>query len=312
MDFFSAGIIVLGLILFETVSSIDNAVINAEVLSTMGKKARRFFMTWGIFLAVFVVRGILPWLIVFATIPSLGFFGSLTATFSNDPAVAGALRDSAPILLMGGGVFLLFLFLHWLFLEAKHFGLRAECFFMEQGAWFYAIVSLFLMAIVWYALRESPMLAFGAVVGSTAFFITHGFRQHAEETERKLMGGNMSDWSKIMYLEVIDTTFSIDGVLGAFAFTLSVPLILLGSGIGAIIVRQLTAANIDRVKKYAYLKNGAMYSVFCLGTVMIAEGFGAHVPEWLAPVLTFLIIGYFFQKSRREMLQEPVALEEKK
>lgn len=312
MDIFSAIVIILGLVLFETVSSIDNAVINAEVLSTMGKKARRFFMTWGIFLAVFVVRGILPWLIVFATIPSLGFFGSLTATFSNDPAVAGALRDSAPILLMGGGVFLLFLFLHWLFLEAKHFGLRAECFFMEQGAWFYAIVSLLLMTIVWYALQESPMLAFGAVVGSTAFFITHGFRQHAEETERKLMGGNMSDWSKIMYLEVIDTTFSIDGVLGAFAFTLSVPLILLGSGIGAVIVRQLTAANIDRVKKYAYLKNGAMYSVFCLGTVMIAEGFGVHVPEWLAPALTFLIIGYFFQKSRQEILRGMVASVEKK
>lgn len=307
MDFFSMLVIILGLVLFETVSSIDNAVINAEVLSTMGKKARRFFMTWGIFFAVFVVRGILPWLIVFATIPSLGFLGSLTATFSNDPAVAGALRDSAPILLMGGGVFLLFLFLHWLFLEAKHYGLRAECFFMEQGAWFYAIVSVLLMTIVWYALQASPMLAFGAVVGSTAFFITHGFRQHAEETERKLIGRNMSDWSKIMYLEVIDTTFSIDGVLGAFAFTLSVPLILLGSGIGAIIVRQLTAANINRVKKYIYLKNGAMYSVFCLGTVMIAEGFGVHVPEWLAPALTFLIIGYFFQKSRREILQESIA-----
>lgn len=305
-------VIILGLVLFETVSSIDNAVINAEVLSAMGKKARRFFMTWGIFFAVFVVRGILPWLIVFATIPSLGFLGSLTATFSNDPAVAGALRDSAPILLMGGGVFLLFLFLHWLFLEAKHYGLRAECFFMEQGAWFYAIVSVLLMTIVWYALQASPMLAFGAVVGSTAFFITHGFRQHAEETERKLIGGNMSDWSKIMYLEVIDTTFSIDGVLGAFAFTLSVPLILLGSGIGAIIVRQLTAANIDRVKKYIYLKNGAMYSVFCLGTVMIAEGFSVHVPEWLAPALTFLIIGYFFQKSRREILAESIASTEEK
>ncbi len=305
-------VIILGLVLFETVSSIDNAVINAEVLSAMGKKARRFFMTWGIFFAVFVVRGILPWLIVFATIPSLGFLGSFTATFSNDPAVAGALRDSAPILLMGGGVFLLFLFLHWLFLEAKHYGLRAECFFMEQGAWFYAIVSVLLMTIVWYALQASPMLAFGAVVGSTAFFITHGFRQHAEETERKLIGGNMSDWSKIMYLEVIDTTFSIDGVLGAFAFTLSVPLILLGSGIGAIIVRQLTAANIDRVKKYIYLKNGAMYSVFCLGTVMIAEGFSVHVPEWLAPALTFLIIGYFFQKSRREILAESIASTEEK
>lgn len=312
MEIFSGVLVVLGLVLFETVSSIDNAVINAEVLSTMGQKARRFFLTWGMFLAVFVVRGILPWLIVFATIPSLGIFGSLTATFSNDPAVTNALQTSAPILLMGGGVFLLFLFLHWLFLEAKHFGLRAECFFMEQGAWFYAIVSLLLMTIVWYALQESPMLAFGAVVGSTAFFITHGFRQHAEETERKLMGNGMSDWSKIMYLEVIDTTFSIDGVLGAFAFTLSVPLILVGSGIGAIIVRQLTIANVDRVKKYVYLKNGAMYSVLCLGTVMIAEGFHVHVPEWLAPLLTFLIIGYFFQKSRREILRNAVAESDKK
>ncbi len=308
MDIFSGFLIVLGLIVFETVSSIDNAVINAEVLSTMGKKARRFFMTWGIFFAVFVVRGILPWLIVFFTIPSLGLLGSFTATFSNDPAITAAIQTSAPVLLMGGGVFLLFLFLHWLFLEAKHYGLRAECFFMEQGVWFYAIVSLFLMGIVWFALKESPMLAFGAVVGSTAFFITHGFRQHAEETERKLMGSGMSDISKILFLEVIDMSFSIDGVLGAFAFTLSVPLILLGNGIGAVIVRQLTAANIDRVKKYVYLKNGAMYSVLCLGLVMITEGFGVHVPEWIAPVATIATIGYFFQKSRQEIAQHEVAV----
>lgn len=305
-------LVVLGLILFETVSSIDNAVINAEVLSTMGQKARRFFLTWGIFFAVFVVRGLLPWLIVFFTIPSLGFFGSFTATFSNDPAVTQAIQTSAPILLMGGGVFLLFLFLHWLFLEAKRFGLRAECFFMEQGVWFYAVVSLLLMSIVWFALKENPALAFGAVVGSTAFFITHGFRQHAEETERRLLESRMSDMSKILFLEVIDMSFSIDGVLGAFAFTLSVPLILLGNGIGAVIVRQLTSANVERVKKYVYLKNGAMYSVLCLGLVMIAEGFGVHVPEWLSPAFTFLIIGYFFQKSRREILEETVALPEKK
>lgn len=307
MDFFSMILIVVGLVLFETVSSIDNAVINAEVLSGMGKRARRFFMTWGIFLAVFVVRGLLPWIIVFATIPSLGFFGSFTATFSNDPAVADAIRTSAPVLLMGGGIFLLFLFLHWLFLEAKRFGLRAECFFMEQGVWFYAVVSILLMGIVWFALKLSPMLAFGAVVGSTAFFIIHGFRQHAEETEQKLLGSGMSDFSKIMFLEVIDMSFSIDGVLGAFAFTLSVPLILLGNGIGAILVRELTAANIERVKKYVYLKNGAMYSILCLGLVMIAEGFGIHIPEWLSPALTFVIIGYFFQKSRREILKESIA-----
>lgn len=299
-------LIVLGLVVFETVASIDNAVINAEVLSTMGAKARRFFMTWGIFFAVFVVRGLLPWFIVFVTIPSLGFIGSLTATFSNDPSIAAAISSSAPVLLMGGGVFLLFLFLHWLFLEPKHFGLRAECFFLDQGAWFYAVVSVCLMLVVWFAMKLDPMLAFGAVVGSTAFFITHGFRQHAEETERKLIGGSMSDISKILYLEVIDTSFSIDGVLGAFAFTLSIPLILFGNGIGAIIVRQMTLANIDRVKRYVYLKNGAMYSVLCLGLVMIAGGFHIHVPEWVSPIFTFIIIGYFFQKSRRALVASPV------
>jgi hypothetical protein len=287
MDFFPRFLIVAGLVLFETVSSIDNAVINAEVLSTMGQKARRFFITWGIFFAVFVVRGLLPWLIVFATVPSLGFWGSFMATFSNDPAVAQAIQSSAPILLMGGGIFLLFLFLHWLFLEPKHFGLRAECFFLEQGAWFYAAVSILLTAIVWFALHIDPMLAFGAVVGSTAFFITHGFREHAEETERRLMGDRrMSDVSKILFLEVIDMSFSIDGVLGAFAFTLSVPLILLGNGIGAVMVRQFTVANIERVKKYVFLKNGALYSIFFLGLVMVTEAFGVHVPEWFAPVMT--------------------------
>jgi hypothetical protein len=108
----------------------------------------------------------------------------------------------------------------------------------------------------------------------------------------------MSDIGKILYLEVIDLTFSIDGVVGAFAFTLSVPLILLGNGIGAVVVRQLTVYGVDRIKKYVFLKNGAMYSVFVLGCVMLAHGFGYHVPEWLTPVATFFIVGYFFLKSR--------------
>src|SRR5204863_9793438 len=126
---------------------------------------------------------------------------------------------------------------------------------------------LVLAAVVWMALRVNPLMAFGAVLGSTAFFITHGFKQNAESQEKQLMTKGMADMSKIFYLEVIDATFSIDGVLGAFAFTLSVPLILIGSGIGAIVVRQLTVAHIERVKKYIFLKNGAMYSILCLGVI---------------------------------------------
>ena len=293
-----------GLCLFEIVSSIDNAIINAEVLHTMQPKARKWFLLWGILIAVFIVRGILPWLIVFFTAPELGFIGSLTATFSSDPAVHAAIESSAPILLSGGGTFLIFLFFHWLFLEPKNFGIKGEKFFYTQGVWFYAIVSVLLCVIVWLSLKENPTMAFGAVVGSTAFFITHGFKENAEKAEANMLQkGGLSDISKIMYLEVIDATFSIDGVLGAFAFTLSVPLILLGNGLGAIVVRQLTIGNIDRIKKYIYLKNGAMYSILILCIVMLSDSFGIHVPEWFSPIATAVVIIFFYLKSKRAIPQ---------
>lgn len=306
MDWLPIILTVSGLCLFETISSIDNAIINAEVLHTMSPKGRRWFLLWGIFIAVFLVRGLLPWVIVWATVPSLGFIGSLTATFSSDPAVLEAIETSAPILLAGGGTFLVFLFFHWLFLEPKNYGLKGEKFFQEQGVWFFAVVSVLLSAIVWFALKINPVMAFGAVVGSTAFFITHGFKENAEKAETQMLSqaGGMSDLSKIMYLEVIDATFSIDGVLGAFAFTLSVPLILIGNGLGAIVVRQITIGNVDRIKKYIYLKNGAMYSILVLGAVMLAHAFGAHVPEWLSPLVTFGAVGFFLIKSHRHIKRE--------
>lgn len=159
---------------------------------------------------------------------------------------------------------------------------------------------MILAIIVWLALGKNPLMAFGAVVGSTAFFITHGFKQNAEQREKNLSQSHLSDLSKILYLEVIDATFSIDGVLGAFAFTLSVPLILIGNGIGAVVVRQLTIGNIERIKKYLYLKNGAMYSILFLGMIMLLDGFGFHIPSWLSPVVTFTAVGYFFYKSKLE------------
>jgi len=296
---FTMILTVLGLCLFEIISSIDNAVINAEVLGTMGKKGRKWFLLYGFFFAVFVVRGLLPWVIIWATMPSLGPIGSLTSAFSNDPSVLTAVEKSAPILLLGGGVFLVFLFFHWLFLETKNFGLRHEKFFFKNGVWFFAIVSIILAVVVWYSLKINPMLAFAAVIGSTAFFITHGFKENAEKGEKALLSSDnkMSDISKILYLEIIDMTFSIDGVLGAFAFTLSVPLIILGNGLGAFVLRKLTISNIDRIKKYAYLKNGAMYSIFILGVVMMVDAFGGHIPSYVSPLATFAIIGFFVFKS---------------
>lgn len=292
-------LVVLGLCAFEIISSIDNAVINAEVLATMQPKARRWFLIYGLLIAVFMIRGLLPWAIIWAVNPELGPIEALMSTFSSDPKVVESVELAAPILLAGGGIFLLFLFLHWLFLEEKHFGLpRFEKFFVKNGVWFFATVSIVLAVIVWFALRQNPMMAFGAVCGSSAFFITHGFKQNAEEKEKNLTNKNLSDVSKILYLEIIDATFSIDGVLGAFAFTLSVPLIFLGNGIGAFVVRELTIGNIDRVKKYIYLKNGAMYSILFLGLIMTLHAFGVSIPEWASPLATFFAIGYFYVKSK--------------
>jgi uncharacterized protein len=298
MDLVSTLIIVLGLCVFEIVNSIDNAIINAEVLSTMSERAKRWFLFWGMLFAVFIIRGLLPWIIVWVTVPHLGPIGSLTATFSNDPQVLHAIEASAPILLVAGGTFLVFLFLHWLFAEQKNFGLYGEEFFLSQALWFYAVSSAVLCLLVWFALSsQNHMMAFAAVIGSAAYFLTHGFKQNAERSEQQLMKQNLSDIHKILYLEVIDATFSIDGVLGAFAFTLAVPLIILGNGIGAYVVRHITVGNIKNIKKYRYLKNGAMYSILCLGSIMILDGFGVEIPSWIAPALTFIVVGAFLLKS---------------
>lgn len=300
-----AGILltIVGLCLFEIITSVDNAIINAEVLSTMQKKARRWFLLWGILISVFIVRGLLPLLLVWVSAPTLGVLGVFTATFTNNPYVIKAIEESSPVLLIAGGTFMIFLFFHWLFVEPKNYGLRGERFLHAQSSWFYAIVSVLLAIIVWFGLKENPFMAFGAVLGSTAFFIIHGFRENAEQKERELMQAGRSDLSKILYLEAIDATFSIDGVLGAFAFTLSVPLILIGNGIGAIVLRQLTIRNIESIKKYKYLKNGAMYAILVLGMVMLLDSFGFHIPSFLAPILTFGIVGYFFLKSKKELVK---------
>jgi hypothetical protein len=130
--------------------------------------------------------------------------------------------------------------LGWLFLEEKKYAFLVEEFVHKQSVWFYTIASLFITVVVYFSIKVNPVLALSAVIGSTAFFITDGFKKNAEEKEKQLLSGNMSAWSKILYLEVLDATFSIDGVVGAFAFTMSIPLILLGNGLGALVVWDFT------------------------------------------------------------------------
>ncbi|MCI0680442.1 DUF475 domain-containing protein [bacterium] len=303
MEFFSFILIIVGLALFEGISSVDNAIINADVLNTVSARAKRWFLTWGLFFGVFLVRGVLPFVILWLALPGVGPLEALTATWSTDEKTVSALEKAAPLLFGGGGTFLVFLFFHWLFMEPKKYGFPGEKFIHQNGIWFYAVASFLLSGLIWFGINENPYLAFSIAIGSSAFFLTHGFKQQAEKNEEELLHekSNLADISKLAYLEVIDATFSIDGVLGAFAFTLSIPLILIGNGFGALVVRYFTIKNIELVKRYEYLKNGAMYSVLFLGIVMLAQAFGAHVPHYIAPLLTFGFIGYFWFKSHRAL-----------
>ncbi|MCQ2376458.1 MAG: DUF475 domain-containing protein [Methanocorpusculum sp.] len=302
MDILYAVLIVLGLCVFETVASIDNAIINADILSTMKAWARKWFLVWGLLIAVFVVRGILPWIIIWVSAPSLGPIGALTATFSGDGAAAAAIEASAPYLLLGGGVFLALLFLHWLMAEEKNCIVPGERMLQKAEPWFTAAAAVFLLVLILFSLKSNPALAAAAAVGFAVFFVMMGIRHFADKKSLELeKAGNQpdeklakhSDVSKLVLLEVIDASFSVDGVVGAFAFTMSVPLILIGNGLGALVVRQLTIKNIDNIRKFAYLKNGAMYSILFLAVLMCVEAFGLELPIWVAPAATILIVGIF-------------------
>ncbi len=299
--FWEAAIVVVGLILFEVISSLDNAIINIHVLKTMPERFRRIFLFWGIIFAVFVVRGVLPFVIVWVANPGFSLVELFRAVFGSGVGVEESFELSKPLLLLGGGLYLFLVFLSWLFLEKKEYAFLVERFIHRQSIWFYALSSAAFTLIIYFAIKVNPLLALAAAIGSTAFFITDGFKKNAEEKEQQLMQPHLSAWSKILYLEVLDATFSIDGVIGAFAFTLSIPLILIGNGIGAFVVREFTVKGINTISKFLYLKNGAMYSIGALGVLMILEAFGREYPFWLAPLNTAVLLGIFFGLSLKEI-----------
>lgn len=296
----SAFITIIGLLVLEVVQSVDNAIVNAHMLKTMSERARRWFLLWGILTAVFLVRGILPLIIVMLTTPGLGLFEAVRSTFGSDPAASKAIADSAYILLVGGGMFLLLLYFHWLFLEKKEpYFVPDRLIKPHHGIWFFAVAALLLVSVLWLT-RDRPLAMLSAATGNAVFFILYGFRQMAEQAEHQIENAK-SDLSKLLFLEVLDLSFSIDGIFGAFAFTSNVGLILIGNGVGALVVRQLTIKGIDRVGQYRWLKNGAMTSIGFLGAFMVLESLGVHMPEWLPTVATVGIVGLAFWASHKDL-----------
>jgi hypothetical protein len=300
--------IVLGLVVFEVVNSVDNAVVNATVLKTMTMLWRKRFLVIGIITSVFLVRFLLPLIIVWISVPTISISEMFLAFAGQSNIAAQAIEVQKPIILMFGGVFLIYLYFHWLFLEKKE-PLYIERFLKEkQGAWFFAIAAFLLVAVMYLA-KYNTLMMLAAAIGSATFFLLYGLKETAQSNEENLVTGNsgLSDLSKFAYLEVLDATFSFDGVVGAFAFTINLLLILIGMGIGAIVVRELTIKGIDTIGKYKYLKNGALTSIGFLGLFMLIEAFGIDLPSYIPTIVTFILIGAAFYKSR-ELLKTSAKL----
>jgi uncharacterized protein len=298
-------LIVLGLVVFEVVNSIDNAIVNAHVLKTMDVLWRKRFLFIGIITSVFLVRFLLPLVIVWISVPNIAFPDLFLAFTGQSEVAASAIEAQKPVILTFGGVFLMYLYFHWLFLEKKD-RLYFERFLEDKhGVWFFAFAAIILVIIIYLA-RANSMMMLAASVGSATFFIIYGLRETAESTEKNLVGGqaHLSDMSKFVYLEVLDATFSFDGVIGAFAFTINLLLILIGIGIGAIVVRELTIKGIDTVARYKYLKNGAMTSIGFLGFFMIIEAFGVELPSFAPIAVTLLLVGVAFYISKQVLKKQ--------
>jgi hypothetical protein len=301
-------LIIVGLVAFEAINSIDNAIVNAHILRTMSERARRWFLIWGVLTAVILMRGLLPasFLTLVMKEQGAGVWETFKGIFSQDPASTAAVAENAYILLLGGGVFLLLLYFEWLFLEKKDpYFVPDRLIKPHHRVWFFTVAALLLVGVLFFA-RHNPLAMLSAAVGNAAFFILFGFREMAEKAEHKLEKKGTSDLAKVLYLQVLDASFSMDNVVGSFAFTTNVLLILLGNGVGALVVRQLTISGVTRVARYKWLKNGAMTSIGLLGLFMMTEAFHIHLPEVLPTVATISIVGWSFFASHRELRRSPL------
>ncbi len=301
MELLQSLVIVSGLVLFEMVVSVDNAIINAHVLRSMSEKWRKRFLFFGIITAVFLMRLLLPLAMTWLLVPDISL-GKMAQLFTQDGSLAHEAMESQKYLILSfGGMFLLLVYFHWLFMEKKKPLFAHEKILKEDhDVWFFAFAAILLVAIMYLA-RSSPPMMITTAMGSAAFFILYGFKETAEKREEKMIRSESSDMSKFLYLEVLDMTFSFDSVIGAFAFTTNLVYIFLGLGIGSLVLRELTIIGMDRISKYVWLKNGAMTSVAFLAAFMLLESFGMGIPEYIPTVITFAVVGYAFYMSHRRI-----------
>jgi len=289
------------LAILEVTFSFDNAVINSKILARLSPLWQKLFLTVGIFIAVFVVRFALPIFIVqLAT--GIGFGDVITMALNRPEEYGEHLHHAAPIIDAFGGTFLLMLGLSYFLDHEKvvHWLAPIEKLLARAGK--IRFIKLIIMAIVAVALyltvepelKNTVLLS--SVLGIVLQFGLHSlsilFEKRFSSTNK---AGHLVGWAafaSFMYLEVLDASFSFDGVIGAFAITSSVLLIVAGLGVGAFWVRSLTVylMRAGTLAKYRYLEHGAHWAILALGVVMLIKLYHIELPETVTGSLGLVFI----------------------
>lgn len=292
------------LAVLETTLSFDNAVVNAKVLQRMDETWQRRFLQWGIPVAVFGTRFVLPIFIVAAAAGLSPAVAVHLALF--DPKAYGEYLEAAHYAIGAfGAAFLMLVSLKYFFNDRKtvHWIVRIEKHLSRWGgieAIEVAVTLVTLLVAAYFVPGHELAVLFAGVIGVVLFIAIEGIAQSFEiETGASAVGTGAA---LFVYLNVLDSAFSLDGVVGAFAISSSLPLIIAGLTIGALYVRSATVALVRArtLETLPYLEHGAHWAIFGLALAMLGSLF-VHIPE---PFTGFVGLGFIalaYMSSRREV-----------
>ncbi|MGN3973316.1 DUF475 domain-containing protein [Tsuneonella sp. SYSU-LHT278] len=292
--------IIVVLSVLEISLSFDNAVVNASVLKDMDRVWQKRFLTWGIAFAVFGMRIVFPLAIV-AIAAGIGPVETIRLSL-NDPVEYERLVSSAHIGIAGfGGAFLAMVGLKFFFDGEKdvHWIEVFERFLGRFAALPAAEIGLLLLAIwgISLLLPDADALTFvvAGILGIVTFIAVEGVSTLLElhEQKQRLAGAVVrSGLGGFLYLNVLDASFSFDGVIGAFALSNNMIVIALGLSIGAMFVRSMTIHLVEKgtLAQYRYLEHGAFWAIIVLGAIMLLSA-RWHIPETVTGLIGAVLIG---------------------
>ncbi|QBE62972.1 DUF475 domain-containing protein [Pseudoduganella lutea] len=273
----------------EVSLSFDNAVVNASVLKTWDDFWRKLFLGVGIIIAVFGMRLLFP-LVIVAVAADIGLTEVWTLALNNPDEYSRHLTEHHAEVAAFGGIFLLMVFLNFILDPEKETHWLGN--FEEKLGSLGKVSSISIMVALATLLgcmtlvQEGQKLAvlLSGLWGLLIYVGVDALSNYLEAGEESESGvGEMVKRGGIggfLYLEVLDASFSFDGVIGAFAITKDVVIIMVGLAIGAMFVRSMTVYLVEKgtLDAYVYLEHGAHYAIGILAAIMLAS-MKFHVPE---------------------------------